>query len=125
MSAVGAAWGSREVQVSEPLYSHSRLSNFENCPKKFHYRYVLRIPSEFESIEGFVGKRVHEVLERLYLAVRKGSVPPLAKDGYPRLRKNIGPSLPSSMTIGISWMLTTFLSTKRRSAITLCQTSAS
>ena len=36
-------------------YSHSRLSNFENCPLKFQYRYILKIPSETESIEAFVG----------------------------------------------------------------------
>lgn len=61
------------------LYSHSRLSNFENCPKKFHYRYVLRIPSDAESIEGFVGKRVHEVLERLYRVTHTGRVPSLER----------------------------------------------
>jgi putative RecB family exonuclease len=59
------------------IYSHSRLSSFENCPLKFQYRYVLKIPSETESIEAFVGKRVHDVLERLYVAVGKGHVPSL------------------------------------------------
>lgn len=58
-----------------PIYSHSRLSSFEDCPKKFHYRYVLKIPSDTDGIEGFVGKRVHEVLERLYGAVGRGHVP--------------------------------------------------
>jgi putative RecB family exonuclease len=62
--------------VSE-LFSHSRLSSFEDCPKKYEFRYVLKIPSETESIEGFVGKRVHEVLERLYTAVGRGHVPTL------------------------------------------------
>ena len=61
------------------LYSHSRLSNFETCPKKFHYRYVLKVPTETEGIEGFMGKRVHEVLERLYIAVGRGHVPSLAQ----------------------------------------------
>jgi putative RecB family exonuclease len=64
--------------VSE-LFSHSRLSSFEDCPKKFHFRYVLRQPSETESIEGFVGKRVHEVLERLYEFGTRGLVPSLAR----------------------------------------------
>ncbi len=59
------------------VYSHSRLSSFENCPKQFHYRYVLRVPAPSESIEAFVGKRVHEVLERLYRAVGRGRVPSL------------------------------------------------
>ena len=55
-----------------PIYSHSRLACFENCPKQFHYRYVLKIPSESESIEAFLGKRVHEVLERLHRFVARG-----------------------------------------------------
>jgi putative RecB family exonuclease len=62
-----------------PLYSHSRLSCFENCPKQFHYRYVLRIPAETESIEAYLGKRVHEVLERLHRFVDRGLVPSLDK----------------------------------------------
>jgi len=57
------------------LYSHSRLSNFENCPLKFKYRYILKIKTDVEGIEGFMGKRAHEVLERLYLAVGRGNVP--------------------------------------------------
>ena len=57
------------------LYSHSRLSNFENCPLKFKYRYILKIKTDVEGIEGFMGKRAHEVLERLYIAVGQGQVP--------------------------------------------------
>lgn len=60
-------------------YSHSRLASFEDCPRKFQYRYVLEIPSETESVEAFVGKRVHEVLERLYRATGRGHVPRLAQ----------------------------------------------
>jgi putative RecB family exonuclease len=56
-------------------YSHSRLSSFEDCPRKFKYRYVLKIPTDTEGIEGFVGKIVHDVLERLYIAARKGQIP--------------------------------------------------
>ena len=61
------------------IFSNSRLSSFENCPKKFHFRYVLKIPAPSESIEAFVGKRVHEVFERLYIALDKGHVPTLAQ----------------------------------------------
>jgi len=61
------------------IYSHSRLSSFEKCPKQFHFRYVLKTPVESESIEAFVGKRVHEILERLYLFVGQGMVPSLDK----------------------------------------------
>lgn len=59
------------------LYSHSRLSSFENCPRQYHYRYVQRLPVESESIEAFLGKRVHEILERLHRFVGEERVPPL------------------------------------------------
>lgn len=59
------------------VFSHSRLSSFEKCPKQFHFRYVLRVAAETESVEAFLGKRVHEVLEKLYLVVREGRVPSL------------------------------------------------
>jgi len=62
---------------SPALFSHSRLSSFEDCAKKYEYRYLLKIPRDVESIEGFVGKRVHDVLERLYIAIGKGHVPTL------------------------------------------------
>jgi len=61
------------------VYSHSRISSFENCPKKFHFRYVLRVPTDTEGVEAFVGKRVHEVLERLYEFVDRDQIPPLPK----------------------------------------------
>ena len=61
------------------IFSHSRLSNFERCPRRFQYRYLLGIPPEGESIESYLGKRVHEVLERLYRATAKGFVPTLAQ----------------------------------------------
>jgi putative RecB family exonuclease len=58
------------------LYSHSRLRAFENCPLQFRYRYLDRIESEFESIEAFNGKRVHEVLEALFRAIDENPRPP-------------------------------------------------
>jgi RecB family exonuclease len=69
------------------IYSHSRLSSFENCPKQFEFRYIQKIPSETESIEAFVGKRVHEILERLYLFVGRGQLPGVEKvvDRYQKL----------------------------------------
>lgn len=60
-------------------YSHSRLASFEDCPRKYQYRYLMKIPSETESVEGFVGKVVHDVLERLYEVVGERGVPSLPK----------------------------------------------
>lgn len=58
------------------IYSHSRLSTFENCPLKFRYKYLDKIVPVFEtSIEAHLGKSVHAALEWLYHQVRKGIIP--------------------------------------------------
>jgi putative RecB family exonuclease len=49
-----------------PTYSHSRLETYKNCPLKFKYIYIERKERLIESIEAFLGSRVHETLERLY-----------------------------------------------------------
>ncbi len=49
------------------VYSHSRLSCFEQCPAKFKMQYIDKVETEIaESIEAFLGTRVHEALEKLY-----------------------------------------------------------
>jgi putative RecB family exonuclease len=69
----------RDPAAGGEVFSHSRLASFEDCPRKFHYRYVQKLAAETESIEAFVGKRVHEVLERLNHFTSRGAVPSLAK----------------------------------------------
>jgi putative RecB family exonuclease len=51
-----------------PVYSHSKLATYENCPQKYKLQYIDRIElSEGgEGIEAFLGCRVHDVLEKLY-----------------------------------------------------------
>jgi putative RecB family exonuclease len=63
----------------QSTFSPSSLSCFENCPKQYHFRYIEPIEIDQEGIEAFVGKRVHEVLERLYRFVAEGMVPSLAR----------------------------------------------
>jgi putative RecB family exonuclease len=49
------------------VYSHSRLSCFEQCPAKFKLQYIDKVETEAaESVEAFLGSRVHEALEKLY-----------------------------------------------------------
>ncbi len=49
------------------VFSHSRLSCYEQCPQKYKLKYVDRVETEIEqSIEAFLGSRVHETLEKLY-----------------------------------------------------------
>ena len=48
-------------------FSHSRLSSFEICPLKYKYAYIDNIKVEAEdTIETYLGSRVHEALEKLY-----------------------------------------------------------
>jgi putative RecB family exonuclease len=68
------------------VYSPSRLSTFDNCPKQFEFRYIQKIQRDTESIEAFVGKRVHEVLERLYHHVARHSRPPSLRQVLDRYR---------------------------------------
>ena len=49
-----------------PTYSHSQLSTYENCPHQYKLAYIDRIETEAESIEAFMGSRVHDVLQKLY-----------------------------------------------------------
>ena len=43
------------------IYSHSRLSTFEQCPKKFKYKYLDKLKPEIEkTIETHLGSAVHK-----------------------------------------------------------------
>src|SRR6266850_6366239 len=63
--------------ASMPTYSHSRLSSFEKCKLQYRYRYVDRIRRDIQSIEAFLGNRVHEVLEKLYKDLQMERTPAL------------------------------------------------
>ena len=48
-------------------FSHSRLSAYETCPLRYKYAYIDRVKVEVEdTVETFLGSRVHEALEKLY-----------------------------------------------------------
>jgi len=54
------------------IYSHSRLSTFEQCPKKFKYKYIDKLKSEIEkTIETHLGSAVHKTLEWIYTSVKE------------------------------------------------------
>ncbi len=49
------------------IYSYSRLNCYEQCPRKYKFQYIDKIKTEMkETIELFLGKRVHETLRKLY-----------------------------------------------------------
>jgi putative RecB family exonuclease len=51
-------------------YSPSKLSVFETCPLRYKLSYIDRIKRDIDRIEYFLGSRVHEVLEKLYLDLK-------------------------------------------------------
>jgi putative RecB family exonuclease len=58
------------------IYSHSRLSTFEQCPFKFKLRYIDKIKPAIErTIESHLGSAVHETLEWLYEQVMNKHIP--------------------------------------------------
>ncbi len=58
------------------IYSHSRLSTFEQCPFKFKLKYLDKIIPEIEkTIEIHLGKTVHDTLEWLYTQVQDNKLP--------------------------------------------------
>ena len=49
------------------VYSHSKISSFEQCPKKYKFEYIDKIEPEIETtIEAFMGDLVHRTLEKLH-----------------------------------------------------------
>ncbi len=54
------------------VYSHSKISAFEQCPLKFKFRYIEGIIPEIEeTIESHLGKIVHNTLEWIYSQVKE------------------------------------------------------
>jgi putative RecB family exonuclease len=54
------------------IYSHSKIGTYETCPQKYKFQYIDKIKGDLESVEAFLGSRVHEALEHLYKCVRNG-----------------------------------------------------
>lgn len=60
------------------IYSHSKLSTFEQCKQKYKFKYIDKIQPDFEqSIEAHLGSSVHNTLEWLYTEVLKKNTPSL------------------------------------------------
>ncbi|UCH42163.1 MAG: PD-(D/E)XK nuclease family protein [Dehalococcoidales bacterium] len=57
-----------------PLYSHSQLSTYQECPLKYRFRYRDKIRRFTEGVESFLGTMVHETLKKCYDNVRFGRV---------------------------------------------------
>lgn len=59
------------------MYSNSRIETFEQCPRKYKFRYLENLRMDTEGVEAFVGKRVHETLEKLYRDLKLTKLNPL------------------------------------------------
>jgi len=57
-------------------YSFSRLECFKNCRLQYKYNYLDGLPSEVETIESFMGSRVHEALKKFYDFIKNNVVKP-------------------------------------------------
>lgn len=52
-------------------FSHSRIGAFEQCKLKYRYNYIDKIKTDREdTVEAFLGSRVHEALEKLYTDIQ-------------------------------------------------------
>lgn len=56
-------------------YSHSKLNTFEQCPLKFKYKYIDKIPPKIKVIEAHLGSVVHSTLEWIYTKVKNNKIP--------------------------------------------------
>lgn len=58
------------------VYSHSKLSTFEQCPYKYKLKYIDKIKPEIEkTIEAHLGTCVHDTLEWVYNLVKEKKIP--------------------------------------------------
>ena len=55
-------------------YSPSRIGTFDKCKLQYRYHYIDNLPSDLETVENFMGSRVHEALEEFYKLIKGGKV---------------------------------------------------
>lgn len=73
-------------------YSFSKLSTYKNCPRKFAYNYILKIPREQCDNEALrKGSAVHSILENYPVSVNKPNIYQDVADRF--IRSNLGQNL--------------------------------
>ncbi|MFQ6070170.1 MAG: RecB family exonuclease [Candidatus Aminicenantales bacterium] len=58
------------------VFSYSRIECFNKCKLHYKYRYIDGLSTEVETIEAFMGKRVHEVLKEFYDFIKHTVIKP-------------------------------------------------
>jgi putative RecB family exonuclease len=61
--------------ASADTFSFSRVTTFEQCPRRYRYRYLDGVREAFQSIEAFMGQQVHAAVEWLFGERDAGRVP--------------------------------------------------
>ncbi len=56
--------------------SYTALSTFQQCPLKYHFQYVARVPPAFKASSLVFGGAIHSALEHHWQAVFAGTAPP-------------------------------------------------
>jgi putative RecB family exonuclease len=56
-------------------FSFSRVTTFEQCARRYRYRYVDGVREAFQSIEAFMGQQVHGAVEWLFTERGEGRLP--------------------------------------------------
>lgn len=51
---------------SERIYSFSQINTYVLCPERYKFSYIEKIYQKDESIEAFMGNRIHEVLDWVF-----------------------------------------------------------
>ena len=64
-----------EIVSSPDTLSYSRVTTFEQCPRRYRYRYLDGVQEGFDSIEAFMGRQVHSTIEWLYEERRSARQP--------------------------------------------------
>jgi len=65
---------SKPTPIPDP-FSFSRVTTFEQCARRYRYRYLDGVQEGFDSIESFMGRQVHATIEWLYGERDKGAKP--------------------------------------------------
>lgn len=58
---------------SESIFSHTNIFLFKNCPKAYEFKYILKTPELFSTVEQHLGKSVHSALKNIYEAKSAGN----------------------------------------------------
>jgi putative RecB family exonuclease len=54
------------MEAASQVYSYSRITTFEQCARRFRYRYVDGVKEAFRGVEAFMGQQVHSTIEWLF-----------------------------------------------------------